>query len=916
MYRLRPEERARLQHVHTSSYDIERMVIGEPKRGDDGRIDKNRGYYASVDGDGKVSLKAMSNFSHIQLIKLAETNNVLLRNIRRALFAVNNSYDRSLVGRTLEKFAASRAGKALATGFENLNDMLDWAQIAMTFTDAAFYNQFPDEASLLTSDRMSGYSTYTLKSQYDLIGTYNNRIDIQNSDNTAYGYPHAYVQFPLINGPLTQIDMKTPGFEGSVYYNQTRLETEIDSVREYLLRTTEPFKSSIRSSIDTQFGAGTSNAISVDSTDAFVNYIKQSSPDFIALTDIQKDQLYEMAYSNVCLKYDGIVYIDYYKNDPYRRGRKRFQCGFKSPTICNQNTVRWYDELMKGNVIGGEYAEWYSYNELLQKNWNGSNILVSNTFQAYQTAGNVYANDQTSVTLGQQGACMVMNSTLYSICYSTTQDFQKNYKIPSVQNTGYDFSTHTCKFTPSYCQSLGTCFKRSTNTCELPTNDLNGVSLLFGTGGPREFIRLHGCTIEDGLGNTDPLKVTRAGLGVIYEALHRMDSWGPGLRQSLGNPTGGLMFATAVSSVIMASNKKAFAQMSGKAQFITGAVMGGAMITMMVLIAVESLASVYEQRSAPIDDPLEYTNGGWRPAESVDPPSSTGKAPRPMSFLDGWVTKPILYHPPGQMNNPYASVSAFPAKSSASDAVGLTATRSMFATSLSGSDLRSRLSTCLPDTQAVGRLQTVASFGPDFLSRIRGPLGSFFSTLSDKISGSMTCPQQYTCYNDPPSGYSKFSLIRASSDGNANQITCIQPFPIMSPQQDLSDPLVGPLANVALSTGWLTNNVWTSGEDATTPTFPMESVTRGPGSQNRWYYQLVYDKKLINRQTIWDDTIMKKYFDGTTINYIRQGTCTDDFYGSSPVDPRCYGFLNVGFSAYKFSPMTLMGTISNAMIPS
>jgi hypothetical protein len=729
--------------------------------------------------------------------------------------------------------------------------------------------------------------------------------------------------------------MNTPGFEGDVYYNQTRLELEIDAAREYLLRTMEPFKSSIQSSIDSAYGVGTSSTISVDITQTFVDLLKYYDPEFIGLTDSQRDQLYELAYSNVCHKYDGIVYIDYYKYDPHRKGRKRFQCGFKSPLVCNQNTMRWFDELNKGKVIGGEYAEWYNYSELLEKQWTTkvgdndvtSNILLSNTFQSYQLGGNVYANVATN-TNGLTGACMVMNSTLYGICYSTQKDFQENYNVDSVSGAGYDFNTHKCKFTPAYCQSLGTCFQRSTNTCELPGKELEGVSMIFGTGGPREFIRQHGCTVEDGLGNTDPLQITRAGLGVIYEALHRMEDWGPGLKESLGTPVGGLMFATAVMSCVMASNKKAFAALSGRAQFITGAVMGGAMVTMMVLIAVESLAGVYEQRSAPIDDALEYTIGGWRERESVDPPSSSNKAPRPMTFLDGWVTKPIKYHKPGKMNEPYASVSAFPLKSSASDPLGVTVTRSMFDTTLNDTGtpanaLRDRLSTCLPDTQSAERFSQVAgvmvslaTLVPTLALSIAG-----IPTIGDMFAGSMACFTQYTCYHDPPTGYQQFSLVRASSNARANQITCIQPFPIMSTQQanGLVDTSIGPLAGP--STAWLTSNIWTSGEDAYTPTFPMESVTRGPESENRWYYQLVYDKKQISRTAIWDNAKMQEYFDGTTINYIRQSTCQDDFYETDaqgnpvPVDPRCFGFLQVALSNYKFSPMTLMGTISNAVIP-
>jgi hypothetical protein len=627
------------------------------------------------------------------------------------------------------------------------------------------------------------------------------------------------------------------------------------------------------------------------------------------------------------MKYDGIVYVDYYKTDPLRKGRKRFQCGFKSASMCNANTVRWYDELNKGNVIGGEYGEWYNFSELLAKKGpdKTTSILLSDTFESYTLGGNVYATNATLVNNGKQGACMIMNSTLYHLCYSTGKDFQTNYKIDPVAGTGYDFNTHTCVFTPAYCQSLGTCYSRKDKTCELPTEDLNGVSMIFGTGGPREFIRLHGCTVEDGLGQTNPLKVMRSGLGVISHALGRMEDWGPGLRQSLASPTGSLMFATAVMGVAMSSNKKTFEQLSGKSKFIVKGVMGGAMVTLMVLIAVESLAGVYEQRAAPIDDPLEYTIGGWRTRTAADPDTPSGKAVRPMSFLDGWVTKPILYHPPGQMNQPYPALytsdgRGFPVKSSPSDTRGVVVTRSMFASQLSGSALRTKLSTCLPDTQAVGRLQDVFSSGVNLLTL--GPTITLqllgLPGIGQMAASSITCPQQYTCYKDI-AGYPQFSFTRASSSASDNQIYCIQPFPIMSADQDLHDSDIGPLAGP--STDWLTSNIWTSAEDAYTPTFPMKSATRGPESENRWYYQLVYDKKNINRSVIWDNAKMSKYFDETTISYIRQSTCQDDFYATDsngnpiPVDPRCFGFLQVAFSNYKFSPMTLMATVSNAVIP-
>ncbi|NBX49019.1 hypothetical protein EBT25_03585, partial [bacterium] len=890
------------QHTRTSAYEIERMVVGEAKRGEDGRVDQTQPRNEGIDVQGRVSTRAMVNFSHLETLILKSLDNPLIQSVIRGLFVAKKTFDAvsdNAISRTLDKFAATKAGKALATGFEAIGDFLDFAQIVMTFTDAAFYGQFPDENVLFTADRMAGYFTFTLKSQLDLIDTFNDKVDRQNENTSDYGYPYAHVQFPLINGPLTQVDMNVPGFEGDIYYNQTRIETEIDAVREYLLRTTEPFKSSIITAINAYLGnPEASNLISVDATQSFVSWLNYYDPEFVGFTDRLRDNLYEMAYSNVCLKYDGIVYVDRYKTDPIRKGRKRFQCGFKSPQVCNQNTVRWYDSIQKGVPIGGEYAEWYTYDELLRKIGpdGTSNILALNTFDSYTISGNIYANDQASVTNGQNGACMIMNSTVYGICYMTKKDFDKNYSIDH-SGAGYDFNTHTCAFTPAYCQSLGACYSRRNRTCELPTEDLDGISILFGTGGPREFIRQHGCTIEDGLGQTDPLKVTRAGLGMIYEALHRIEDWGPGLKASLASPTGGLMFATAAMGVAVAGGKGAVTKIPG-----FGKLMGGAAITLMVLIAVESLQGVYEQRSAPIDDPLEYTIGGWRTRTNADVPSDTGKAVRPMGFLDGWVTKPIKYHPPGNMNSPYPTVDAFPVKSGPSDTRGVVVHRSMFATQASGRDIVNKLSTCLPDTQAVGRLSQAVEY-----STAVATLGlSLIAGIGDLFKGSVTCPEQYRCYRDVD-GYPQFSFMRAASRAEANQMYCIQPFPIMSPEQDLHDPDIGPLAGP--STEWLTSNIWTSGEDPYTPTYPMASATHGPDSDNRWYYQLVYDKKQINRSVIWDTAKLQKYFDDTTISYIRQGTCFDDFYSAdgSTADPRCFGYLQVALSNYKFNPMTLMG---------
>ena len=80
-----------------------------------------------------------------------------------------------------------------------------------------------------------------------------------------------------------------------------------------------------------------------------------------------------------------------------------------------------------------------------------------------------------------QGICAVTNSGIRSLC--------QYYKGAS-----YDSVTRQCTYTAQYCQSIGMCYDLANKTCFLPTAAMTAASAFFGNEGPRQWIRVHGCT--------------------------------------------------------------------------------------------------------------------------------------------------------------------------------------------------------------------------------------------------------------------------------------------------------------------------------------------------------------------------------------------------------------------------------------
>jgi hypothetical protein len=852
------------------------------------------------------------------------------------------------LGRAGGYLADSLAGRILADGFGKSMVGLDVLTIASLFADSGFYGQFPDERSLLTWDNAQQYVTYSLTSQFQVLQSYNSAIDQTNTSMDGApsarddGYPYAPALFPLINGPLDSVDINLPGqFNGDVYYNKIRIQTEIDAVQERILRDSSTgYNQAIKNAFNIQLPCGQNwDMITSDPTQSLVSYLNLNSPcpsvyPSTILPANMIDTLYERAYTVVCNKYSGVVYKDYYpKSDKYRPGRQRLQCGYATAAACNQNAVNYYKNLMNGVSHGGSYAEWHIFSDVLTNTGVMPTNLITLARQlAVINAGTQqdYSNVQNLVSLaansfttysqaGYSGACIVKNPALLSLCATPIDDpnykerFDKNtvdaYQYNPTTNTTtlpskgtYNFTTHRCQFSPAYCQLIGTCYGVDTRLCDLPDKAMEAMSFFFGTGGPRAYIKAYGCTYTGpyctGLTGIDKFN-TASGKKFADSLVDTNKHWGEGLKHTFSDVSNSLALVMSVASLVaitataqaivipgtigvaaaVNAATTAIAVSLGVAEG-AGAMAGAAapagpvgitvaaaagMVALSAAIAAGVLAAVtttdanWDARSAPTTDQNEYTIGGWLND------ANGNKTSKAVSWASGWVTKPLLYHAPGQLNSPYTSVDAFPAS--------ILQTRSEFATQTQGSDLRAKLSTCCNGGCGVAKINK--------------------------------CPKQYKCHEEAD------GRIRAGSDNEENRIWCLKPYPIVSADTDVHDPAIGPLTTAV--TEFLWSNIWTDGSNQYLPQYPQNYNSPG-NNHHGWYYQLSYDYDGILPSAVTNTTLLQKYFDDTTIGQIRSYYCQSKFYTNidagndvSTIDTWCWGYLNISVVNYIFNPMSLVG---------
>ena len=869
-----------------------------------------------IDGGAQASFGTMPSE---KLMQTPKGKSWFGRTLRKLIHKTNNS----AFGRAASSMAASKVGKNAVKALGAVNTASDVMMVFQICADSFFYGMFPDEAQLITAKTIEGFTTKANQKQIDTITEYNKTMDRINESLRDYKWPR--VQWPQIMGPLDSFEKHKkmrPAME-SDYALQIRVQADVDAVRERLLYADGPFKDHWIGI----FGQASYNAVKLDPTESLVDYVTGNFDGPVS------DELYRQAYSNVCAYFGGIVYEDVRPAaDPNWGGRPRFQCGW-SKTECWNAARNWIDTDGKS---GGMYAEWFTFDEL---NRNLNNLAIEPTADyspitaCAGTTGTKY-NEKCSFGIshplrrsGQDGMCIVTSATVAAIC-------EKN-------NGRYQPETHDCEFSEEYCQAIGTCYDGANKKCWLPSESMFALSMVFGTGGPREWIRINGCnfgkTPEDValnvLNMVCPLTslFTANGQSFWNDMINNHANWDEGFKATLGNPIMAAVVASMAVGIFLSATATGAA--------VTGAVMSGiiaagvssagataglSLIVMAIAIGIamgaQSLMSNELQNKGPPDPNYgpyasEYTVGGWKDGVG-------SSAPQTLGFTDGWLTKPIPIH--GFQNWPPAAVSA-------------TETVTIPARPGSVADF--------PD------VQQIRFYCSDNLDGAYQP-GFVMSAAVDVYTQTHEPPVcKRLCYQMSP------SRIRVGADSSENKAWCMLPFPSVN-YADTNN--IGPLAPDGIEPGqtrqYMTSKTWTNGTDPTTPQYPFgegENINYAVnGNQpGAWHYQLVYDKtKMVGMiddpdepglkkgypKHLWNTALLQVYFLDSTIQEMRQYYCNqalaDDPDGST-VDSNCWGYVNVSFpgtrttvpdpsdprltietttQGYKYVPMTIPGQMMSA----
>ena len=723
----------------------------------------------------------------------------------------------------------------------SIGDAMDVLGIVQTFGDAMFYTQFmSDDVKFLNGQILRDVLSFSINQQLNAINIYNSKVDLRNNASPPPSEKEAKVYYPLISGPLDLVDTEN----NSPFTSQVRVETEIDSVRERLLRTNTVHKQAFITILGQEFYNRKFN----DPTKTLISYVNAN------FGGPANDALYRDAFTSVCTYYKGVVFEDIFpdSDNTGRAGRARFQCGWGTRADCEKHATQWFDSIYTTKKDPpGNYAEWFNMSEFSTiHNGDGTPVVV--------------LPDPPFTNTDLTGACIVTNSGVRSICrkYNGT------------------YANHTCEYTVKYCQSIGTCFDNSTKSCYLPPDTMEALAIGFGTGGVREFIKLNGCQFQSGMSSDpdrnalDNFLLTGAiqaanGAQFIKDIIANQPQWNEGFRAVLKDPANSLNFTASVLGVAAFMGPSWFARYVGPLALLSG-------IAAAITGVVHMIRDTAEQRMKPTVDKQEYTTGGWNP-DVLD--SSSNYMPKSMSFLDGWVTRPLKYHPVGLPNSPYTKVNEFPGHT----------THKMW-------DVDPLYDDCRESSSGVPLAGTITQL-----------LGTQNFT-------------QFTCWEDSSVG--SYKQVRAGNDACANQFVCIPAFP----GESLKVDAIGPIATG--STKWLTSNIWTSGDYPGTPMFPSNPY-EGDSYDNVFFYQLVYDKNQINQTTLWTNlALMRQYFSEAVINNMRwyycnkfikscpSGTCPDardptqwaaDPANSRNINPKCYGYLSIETSRYTSLRMTLPG---------
>ena len=814
--------------------------------------------------------------------------------------AAGNEPDKSKLASAVDAVVETKAFKVTTEILGAIGDVMDVLGVIMLFTDAFFMRQefltYGQDTSdgryrpkLLTADAVQDAIAKSVDAQVRSIEEYNCMLKKLNGATPPPYQAYTYATYPQISGPLDYLDRELP--KKTAYDTQGRVLAEINAVREALLKDTNTVHGAM---MRDRLGQSSYDSIQAGTNKLWM-YVGGLYGQF---TPPEADALYRDAFTHVCKYNGGIVYEDTHlgqditkTDDPNMKGRARFQCGWATKDRCIKQSNVWIEN--KGQT-GGNYAEWYTWDEL--KGFQENTIPARSCNDPY---GRLYTGEYNySVKVSKipvanltklqasnsAGACVVASSGIRQMCDQARGN--------------YDPASHTCSFTRRFCQAIGTCYNRATKTCYMPTSELKILNIFFGDSLPREFIRQNGCNYENA---NDPANIMDSEIsGANGQSWSNNASKDPNLnenfRKFLSSPAYAAGFATSVVgtgalAAKMSKDGKAFLEKKTGSKLIGTRTVGGSLAVIQILAIAGSILAEYMMdweivNKLPSDEIAEYTVGGW---------DSDG-APKTLSFTPGWVTKPLPIHAPtdrtlvplGNFDSNYASIPGSFACRFFSDQNALRGGRV-----LPGPDLR----------EAV-RLYTSNRSKPDAVPKVQ----------CHSACGTTQGSQWYK-------GAPVSKAILASTQSDADRITCLPPFPGAS----YFDPAIGPAATILDSNSY-TNNTWTNGAQASWPQYPF-GVQKIPPDQtdtiNMWKYQLVYDKQKFGNADsnvygtpdhLWNTTLLRKYFRDSNISEMRRYYCQAAMAtyikdNTKKINDKCFGYLSFELKNFTFLPMTVLARV-------
>jgi hypothetical protein len=647
-----------------------------------------------------------------------------------------------------------------------LDNISDFSQLVV---DPLLYGKFPDVNELISPSELRNVNKFSIDRQCEAVNQFNLEANTLNTrhltmttlqKDSDYDYPYGHAKYPMITGPLDVLDSENA--RGDPYYVQTRVQTEIDSIRELMLRNPmSPFFNTCKAALEKQ-GYIYSDLLADTSNVSIVSII-----DSEGYSQSDWDDLYRYAFTAVCVKNNGVVYEDLYPAQKDSAGtviiaeHARFQCGYKDSNACKVAGNLWYNSPVE--QVLSNYGEWYAFSELNTILGSLNRPLINNitTYTATTQNGKPASATQAS------SACIVSNSGVRTMCDDQDLGF-------------YNPDTHVCRFSPQYCQKLGTCFDNSTGACYLPNSPgFQTAEAFFGQGGTREWISVRGCNFASGkpdviaaqvLFDVSPLGFFTSGFGgnLVNDMFRNHKNWNEGMKQTMKEPMNQLTVAAMALTPLMS-----FSTAGG---IITMAAVTLAMVGLIVQGILDDrvergLHVPYATEDDKSNAIAEYTCTGWQrnitdPFGDMFTLGTTGlKIAKQTTFVDGWVTKPLL-----AKSGPYYNS----ASASTISQINGTRTDTFF------SDR---------DTRCINYAKTLlqgSSIG-DVIRRFLELPGNYDAVWNNGLITTRT-------YIDPKKLCSDLSppMWRSGSRSSANLLWCLPE----QPPQTLADPSIGPLARM------------------------------------------------------------------------------------------------------------------------